>query len=161
MSQRAALRLVPSAPAPAPSVRFCGYCGADCAEPDLRVCPTCALGVILEADPRLAPTGGDPFLVVDSSLCICAVSEGAEALLGVDEPEAVNRHLAEFLVPAAAEARGAADLMALVASAASGDDPVRTAVVRPAGEFGIRHLARVGAVGPPLAALVVLTDDAV
>lgn len=119
------------------------------------------MGVILSADARLAPAPGASFLVVDSALCVCAVSRGAEELFGTEEPDAVNRHLAELLVPAAVEARGAANLLDLVIAAASGRDEPMTAVVRPTDLFGVRYLAKVGACGPPSAALVVLSDDAV
>lgn len=144
-----------------PAAAFCGYCGAAPTSVAAgRICASCELGVVLQADRSLAPVPQSPFLVVDSALCVCAVSQGAEALLDTAEPDAVNRHLAELLVPAAAEARGA-NLLELVIAAAGGTGSVQRAVVRPAGEFGIRYLATVGPCGPPTAALVVLHDDLV
>ena len=97
-------------------------------------------------------------MIVDGSLCVCAVSRVAEELLGVDETLAVNRHLSEFLVPADAEAAGSDNLMDLVINAASDGTDTRMAVVRPPDEFGIRFRVQVGACGPPRAALLVLSD---
>jgi hypothetical protein len=153
------LRLVPAVAEPQPQRTFCGHCGA---EPDSdiygRVCESCGLGVLLTANADAAPHPGDPFMIVDGSLCVCALSRVAEELLGVDETEAVNRHLSEFLVPADAEAAGADNLMDLVINAASDAAEARVAVVRPPDEFGIRFRAQVGACGPPRAALLVLSD---
>jgi PAS domain-containing protein len=158
------LRVLPAIADDAPPVRFCGYCGA--APPASAItglapaiCPTCELGVLLSASPLVAPAAGDPALVIDGALSVCAVSRAAEELLGVEEPHVVNRHVAELLVPAHAEARGLDNLISLVVSAARGDVPVHSAVVRPAGVFGVRYLARVGACGPAPSAIVVLHDD--
>jgi hypothetical protein len=153
------LRLVPAVAEPQPQKTFCGHCGA---EPDAddhgRVCESCGLGVLLTANADTAPGPDDPFMIVDGSLCVCAVSRVAEELLGTDETEAVNRHLSEFLVPADAEAAGADNLMDLVINAASDVSQAQVAVVRPPDEFGIRFRVQVGACGPPRAALLVLSD---
>jgi hypothetical protein len=153
------LRLVPSVAEPQPQKTFCGHCGAE-PETDIhgRVCESCGLGVLLTADAETAPGADDPFMIVDGSLCVCAVSRLAEELLGADETEAVNRHLSEFLVPADAEAASAENLMDLVINAASDTSEARVAVVRPPDEFGIRFRVQVGACGPPRAALLVLSD---
>ena len=153
------LRLVPAVAAPKPQKTFCGHCGAE-PETDLfgRVCESCGLGVLLTANADAAPGLDDPFMIVDDSLCVCAVSRVAEELLGTDETDAVNRHLSEFLVPADAEAAGADNLMDLVINAASDASEARMAVVRPPDEFGIRFRVQVGACGPPRAALLVLSD---
>jgi hypothetical protein len=153
------LRLVPAVAEPQPQRTFCGHCAEE-PQSDVhgRVCDSCGLGVLLTADADVAPRPGDPFMVIDGSLCICAVSDVAEKLLGVDEPAAVNRHLSEFLVPADAEAAGADNLMDLVIHAAGDGAGSRLAVVRPPNEFGIRFRAHVGACGPPRAALLVLSD---
>jgi hypothetical protein len=153
------LRLVPAVAEPQPQRTFCGHCGAE-PESELhgRVCETCGLGVLLTANADAAPRPGEPFMIVDGSLCVCALSQVAEELLGVQETEAVNRHLSEFLVPADAEAAGADNLMDLVINAASAGSEARVAVVRPPDEFGIRFRAQVGACGPPRAALLVLSD---
>ena len=153
------LRLVPAVAEPKPQTTFCGHCGAE-PESDAygRVCESCGLGVLLTANADAAPKPTDPFMIVDGSLCVCAVSRVAEELLGVDETLAVNRHLSEFLVPADAEAAGSDNLMDLVINAASDGTDTRMAVVRPPDEFGIRFRVQVGACGPPRAALLVLSD---
>jgi hypothetical protein len=153
------LRLVPAVAEPKPQTTFCGHCGA---EPDGdafgRVCESCGLGVLLSANADVAPGPSAPFMIVDGSLCVCAVSRVAEELLGTEETDAVNRHLSEFLVPADAEAAGGDNLMDLVINAASDTSEARVAVVRPPDEFGIRFRVQVGACGPPRAALLVLSD---
>jgi hypothetical protein len=153
------LRLVPAVAEPQPQKTFCGHCGAE-PETDIhgRVCESCGLGVLLTANADAAPSPNDPFMVVDGSLCVCAVSRLAEELLGTDETEAVNRHLSEFLVPADAEAASAENLMDLVINAAGESAEARVAVVRPPDEFGIRFRVQVAACGPPRAALLVLSD---
>ena len=120
------------------------------------MCGACALGLILEAAETIAPTAGDAFLVLDRALSVCAVSRGAERLLAISEPDAVNRHLSALLMPADAEEAGGESLAVAVAWAARGDGPVRYTLVRPANTFGIRLNARIGACGPPRAALLVL-----
>jgi hypothetical protein len=153
------LRLVPAVAEPQPQKTFCGHCGEE-PQSDVhgRVCASCGLGVLLTANADAAPAPGEPFLIVDGSLCVCAVSRVAEELLGIEETGAVNRHLSDFLVPADAEATSAENLMDLVIGAAGEDSHARMAVVRPPAEFGIRFRARVGACGPPRAALLVLAD---
>lgn len=141
-------------------VLFCGHCcvapARDAAQTS-RVCGHCGLGLVLQAPADIAPRRGEPFLVIDSSLSVCAVSADAEQLLGVVETEAVNRHVADFLVPADANASSADNLLVLLVEAASGSGEPRTAVVRPRQEFGVRFRARIGPCGPPHAALLVLT----
>ncbi len=140
---------------------FCGHCGSaptlPAAEPRSRVCGRCGLGLVLSAARAVAPVDDEPFLVVDSSLSVCAVSAQAEELLRIDETHAVNRHIADFLVPADADAPGADNLHALLVDAAAGSGEPRTTVVRPREEFGVRFHARIGSCGPPHAALLVLT----
>src|SRR3954452_3834225 len=98
------LRLVPDAPAaPAPDVSFCGHCGQAPPTPMAarsRVCALCGLGVVISASADLAPRTGESFVIVDRQLKLCALSRGAERLLGVDEPTAVHRHVSDFLEPA-------------------------------------------------------------
>lgn len=164
---RRALRLVPP-PAPATErleiAHFCGRCGAAPAQPrpgqsPQRVCQSCHLGVVLSTVAVLAPRPAQPFLIVDRLLTVCALSEAAEELLETTEDQAVNRHVAEFLVPARAEARGSEDLLTTIIAAATDDQPVRDVVVRPAHEFGVRLWARIGACGPPPAVLLTLSDQ--
>jgi hypothetical protein len=157
-SGRPALALVP-APEPAPSVTFCGHCGArpeaDPRGPASRVCGECELGLLLECAADCAPQADGAFLVLDSTLSVCAVSAAAERLLVTRETEAVNRHVTELIVPADAEAQGPANLAAAVTWAARGDETMRRVVVRPANTFGVRLSARIGTCGPPRAALLV------
>jgi PAS domain-containing protein len=159
---RPALRLVtpPEREAPAPLVSFCGHCGARPASPARgsasRVCGACGLGLILQTRADVAPKAGDAFLVLDRALAVCAVSEAAERLLAASEPDVVNRHVTDLLMPAEAEERGGDSLAMAVAWAAQGDEGVRTAMVRPANTFGIRLTARITGCGPPRAALLIL-----
>jgi hypothetical protein len=103
----------------------------------------------------VAPNAGDAFLVLDSSLAVCAVSDAAESLLVTQETEAVNRHITELLVPADAEAQGRENLAVAVTWAARGDSGTRRVTVRPASTFGVRLSARIASCGPPRAALLV------
>jgi hypothetical protein len=143
-------------------ISFCGHCGApplaEVAATASRVCAHCGLGLVLQAPSDVAPRGDEPFLVIDSTLSVCAVSARAEDLLETDETVAVNRHIADFLVPADANAPSAENLLVLLVDAASGSGAPRTAVVRPREEFGVRFRARIGPCGPPHAALLVLMD---
>jgi len=157
---RPLLRAVPDVTPLGPDVRFCGHCGHPPRDPDsqVRVCDLCHLGIVLATNPELVPKASEPFLIVDRTLSVCAVSRRAERLLGVEEPDAVNRILTEFIVPADAERAAPDNLMSLVVTAASGAVPLARAVVRPTGAFGVFLEARIGACGPPPAALVVLSD---
>ena len=160
---RPALRLL-AAPAEqealAPTVSFCSHCGTRPTpggdHPASRVCGTCGFGLILESREDVAPRAGDAFLVLDRSLSVCAVSDAAERLLATCEPDAVNRHVTDLLMPAGAEGDGSEDLSLAVMWAARGDGGMRSAVVRPANTFGIRLTARIASCGPPRAALLVL-----
>jgi hypothetical protein len=120
------------------------------------VCGACGLGLILESRADVAPKAGDAFLVLDRSLAVCGVSRAAERLLATSEPDAVNRHVTDLLMPADAEETGGESLSVAVSWAARGDGGTRTTVVRPANTFGIRLTARIGSCGPPRAALLVL-----
>lgn len=142
-------------------VSFCGHCALP-PEPVAhaarsRVCGHCGLGLVLQASADLAPRHDEPFLVVDTTLSVCAVSAVAETLLGIDETQAVNKHVADFLVPADANAPGAQNLLALLVDVAGGSGEPRATMVRPRHEFGVRFKARIGACGPPHAALLVLS----
>jgi hypothetical protein len=159
---RPALRLVtaPEREAPTPVVPFCSHCGTRPApariSPSSRVCAACGLGLILEARADVAPKAGDAFVVLDRALAVCAVSEAAERLLAANEPDVVNRHVSDLLMPAAAEGTTGENLSMSVAWAARGDGGVRTTIVRPANTFGIRLTARITSCGPPQAALLIL-----
>lgn len=162
MSARPLLRVLPSLDEVVPDVRFCGYCGErpDPAS-DERICGACDLGVILTASGAVAPEPGQPSLVIDHTLSVCAISQAAEELLGVSEPEVVTRALGEVLAPAQAEGSGLDGLVGAVLNAANPEESAQRAVVRPAGEWGVRYAVRIGACGPPRAVLLVLDDDEV
>lgn len=156
--RRPALAVVPNiTQEPGASVSFCSHCGERPAETDRpsRVCGSCGLGLLLESAFAVAPEPGDPFLVLDAALTVCAVSGAAEQLLATRETGAVNRHITELVVPADAEAQGASNFAAAVTWAARGDGQTRRVVVRPANTFGVRLKARIAGCGPPRAALVV------
>ena len=140
---------------------FCGHCAApapkdEAPAPTARVCRSCGLGLLLETRREMLPTERDAFLVIDSALLIQAVSRRAQTLLAVSEEQAVNRPVAEFVVPADAEAQAAAGFAASIADAARGSEDPVSAVVRPWNTFGVRMRARIAPCGPPRAALVVL-----
>jgi PAS domain-containing protein len=140
---------------------FCGHCAApaptdEAPAPTARVCRSCGLGLLLETRRETVPTERDAFLVIDSALLVQAVSRRAQTLLAVTEEEAINRPAAELIVPADAEAQGAAGFAAAIAEAARGSEEPVSRFVRPWNTFGVRMRARIGPCGPPRAALVVL-----
>jgi hypothetical protein len=121
------------------------------------VCPSCGLGLLLEAREDAIPTPRDAFLVIDSALLVQAMSRGAQSLLGMTEELAVNRPVANLLVPADAETHGGSDFAAVIVEAAEGDYADSTyKFVRPWNTFGVRMRARISTCGPPRAALIVL-----
>ncbi len=115
--------------------------------------------MLLEAREDVVPSSRDAFLVVDSSLLVQAMSREAQSLLGVTEEMAIDKPVAELLVPADAEAQGRAGFAGAIATAASGQDPdIARCVVRPWNTFGVRMRARIATCGPPRAALIVLDN---
>jgi hypothetical protein len=84
------------------------------------------------------------------------MSRRAQTLLAVSEEDAVNRPVAELLVPADAEAQAQVGFAAAIAEAARGAADPASVFVRPWNTFGVRMRARVASCGPPRAALVVL-----
>lgn len=139
---------------------FCGHCaapspGGEPPAPTARVCRSCGLGVLLETREDAAPDPRDAFLVVDSRMRVQAMSHEAEILLKVREELAVNRPLAELLVPAEAESSASGFAGAIAEAASSSDDPAY-AYVRPWNTYGVRIRARIATCGPPRAALIVL-----
>jgi PAS domain-containing protein len=165
MIQRPALRLVEGGlDSTATWLWFCGHCAAPSPNgaappPTARVCTSCGLGLLLEAREDAVPSGKDAFLVVDSSLSVQAMSREAQSLLGVSEEAAIDRPVAELLVPADTESQGRAGFAASIAQAATGDDlDTARSFVRPWNTFGVRLRARIATCGPPRAALVVLEN---
>jgi hypothetical protein len=119
------------------------------------VCAECGLGLLLQSAEDVAPHPGDPFLVLDHTLSVCAVSAAAERLLATPEIEAVNVPIGSLLAAADADDNGGGNLAAAVIWAARGDGGVTRTVVRPANTFGVRLKARIAGCGPPRAALLV------
>ncbi|MGH2871979.1 MAG: PAS domain-containing protein [Solirubrobacteraceae bacterium] len=163
MIQRAALRVIEGGgDAPLAWRWFCGHCAAPAPSgttpaPTARVCRSCGFGLLLEVREDAAPAPHDAFVVVDSSLLVQAVSRAGEELLGIGEAMAIDRPVAELLVPADAESQGATGFAAKIAIAADGHDPgTARSFVRPWNTFGVRLRARIATCGPPRAALVVL-----
>jgi hypothetical protein len=130
---------------PTGAVHFCTHCGALSAEPAVRVCAACGLGVMLWCAPGLLARPGAAFLVVKSDLRISAASVGVEPLLG--DPEAlVGRPLLEVV---------SADpgLPRWIGRAAMGSKRVVSVALR----LGSRRVnGRVAACGDPPAALLTL-----
>lgn len=163
MADARALRLIHTAEEARPLKLFCGHCGMPphegvAAQIGSRVCARCGMGLMLDAAPEVAPTPADAFMVVDSRMSVSALSRRCERLLEIVEPEAVGRHLNEFLAPADTDVPAAQSFYAQVLLAATGDAEPTTLAVRLAQEFGIRYWARVGACGPSRAALLLLFD---
>lgn len=165
MTQRPALRLVEGGLDTAVSWEwFCGHCAAPsptgaAPAPTARVCTSCGLGLLLEAREDAVPDPRDAFLVVDSALLVQAMSKEAQSLLEMSEEVAVNRPVADLLVPADAEAQGRTGFAAAISQAADGQDPdTARAFVRPWNTFGVRMRARIATCGPPRAALIVLDN---
>lgn len=140
---------------------FCGRCGAP---PTFhgeltsarRVCAGCGFGVLLSARADEVPAVDAPYLVVDASFAVQAVSKTAEAYLGTTEALALNRHVTELLIPADRSAGGSANVAVALSMAARGEGPASHAMVCRSNTFGERIRARISACGPPAAALVVL-----
>ena len=155
------LQVLPGLGESEPLISFCGHCASrpSAEEVSTRVCTSCHLGVIISAPETLAPAPGEPFLIVDGKLHICALSREAEKILGLVETDVVNRQLTDVLMPADAEAAGIEGLVSIVVHAARGDGTVRDLVVRQAGEWGIRWFTRIGPCGAPSAALMVLAPE--
>ena len=163
MMQRPALRLVEGGlDTSANWLWFCGHCaapapGGAAPPPTARVCTSCGLGLMLETREDAVPAARDAFLVVDSSLLVQAMSREAQLLLGVTEELAIDKPVAELLVPADAEAQARTGFAAAIADAAEGHDPeTARSFVRPWNTFGVRLRARIATCGPPRAALIVL-----
>lgn len=114
------------------------------------------MGVILEADPRMAPAPDGAFLVCDELLLVCALSGGAERLLGREEPQVIHRPLSQLLLGAELDEQGIPRLPDLLGEAARGDLEVTDTIVSPLEEPRARLRSRVGSCGSPVAALLVL-----
>jgi hypothetical protein len=117
------------------------------------------MGLLLQADARLAPDGGDAFLVVDDRLIVRAFSRGAEELLGESEPAVIHRPITQLVVGAGAPWAMDAGLLQLLRASAGGATPIVETLVAPAQDRARRLRARIGPCGPPAAALLVIDRD--
>jgi hypothetical protein len=141
------------------SQAFCSYCGY----PPMgrwrslahRVCMRCQMGTVLSAPPGLAPRFYEPFVIVDASLRLQAVSRHAEVILKVDEPAAVDNPLADLLVCRTDQDQF--DLAGLVGRAVSGSWLALRVELRTVGDPPIEVVARVAGCGPPPAAMLILS----
>jgi PAS domain-containing protein len=157
-----ALRVIPGGkPLAADSAWFCGYCGKpprlSLPTPIARVCESCFVGVLLEASTGAIP-GTAPFMVVDPSLKIIAVSDLAERLLGVFEQDVNGRHVFDFLVSDGDDADGADNFAVAISASATSFAPIRQAGVRLRQQRGVTARLRIATCGPPRAALVVFVE---
>jgi ribosomal protein S27AE len=145
-------------------LRWAWFCGRCAAAPALggelpsmrRVCSRCGFGILLRAQSSEVPAPGQPYLVVDASLAVQALSETAEDYLEISEQGALNRHITELLIPADRSVDGSADLAVALSLAARGVDSPSQAMVSRSNTFGERIRVRISPCGPPPAALVVL-----
>ena len=125
----------------------------------MRVCSSCGQGLLLEARVDLAPAPSDAFIVVDAMLAVEAMSERAERLLGITEQHAIHRPIRDLLTPAGVEGGSDAGLTAAIIGGAAGSGELASLCVRPRNTFGVRLRVRIGACGPPRAALVVFDAE--
>ena len=115
----------------------------------------CEMGTVLRAPPGLQPRFYEPFVIVDSGLCIQAISHHAELMLMVDEPAAAGVPLEEFLV--CHPSRDQIDVAGLVQRAVGGSRLTTRVELCTVGDPAIEVVARVACCGPPAAALLILT----
>lgn len=115
------------------------------------------MGLLLQADARLAPAPGDAFLVTDDQLLLCAVSHGAERMFGRSEPSIIHHPVGSLLLGVGSGEDGSPALEDLLRAAASGqlEEIVETVVVAADGTRGA-YQARIGACGPPAAAILMI-----
>ena len=139
-------------------VTFCSHCGSHAGPVNAsRVCRRCEMGLLLQAHPGLAPEPGDAFVVCDADLLVCALSRGAEELLGVFEPAVIHQSINGLLAGISRNADGIAALPSLLREAAAGGGPaIERTIVAIAGQDVGRCPARVGPCGRPSAALLVI-----
>jgi hypothetical protein len=114
------------------------------------------MGLLLRAHRDLAPAPGDAFVVCDAQLRVCALSRGAELLLGAFEPSVIHSPLGDLVSGVTRDAHGEPALPGLVRDAAAGMLEIERTIVAPGGRREANCPARVGSCGPPLAALLVI-----
>jgi len=104
----------------------------------------------------MAPAPGAAFVVCDELLLVCALSQGAERLLGREEPQVIHRPLSQLVLGADLDEQGIPRLPELLGEAARGDLDGTDTVVSPLDQPHTRLHARVGSCGSPVAALLVI-----
>jgi PAS domain-containing protein len=114
------------------------------------------MGLVLQTHPDVAPASGDAFLVCDARLRVCALSRGAEDLLGIGEPHAIHRPVDDLVTGVARGPDGLPALPGLLREAAAGLVAIARTTVAPWGRRADACPARVGACGGPPAALLLL-----
>jgi hypothetical protein len=114
------------------------------------------MGLLLRTHRDLAPAPGDAFVVCDALLRVCALSRGAELLLGVFEPSVIHSPLEDLVTGVTRDAHGEPALPGLLRDAAAGELEIERTIVAPGGRREATCPARVGSCGPPLAALLVI-----
>lgn len=112
--------------------------------------------MVLYATPGMHPRLHEPFVIVDDRLRLQAVSRQAEIVLMVDEPEAVDAALHEFLVPKSGD-QDHIQLAGLVADAIAGSPQPVAVELNTVGDPEIGFVVHVAGCGPPPAALLTLT----
>jgi len=151
-----------SAGADAPArKRFCGRCGEPAIDPpaadepppfEQRVCGACGMGVLLRCGSDALPGTGGAFLIVDRTLRVAAVSEGAEAIFGIEEL-LIGTDVMELLTSTI----GDRALSRTVARAALRPHDAVTVPARLTGDGAEKigtMAARISTCGPPRAALI-------
>jgi len=142
---------------PRDQVTFCSHCGARTGGSSVsRVCRRCEMGLLLHARPELAPGPGDAFVVCDADLRVCALSRGAEQLLGAFEPAVIHAPLGDLVAGVSRDIDGTSALPRLLRKAAAGQLGIERTIVSLAGLRDATWPARVGACGRPPAALLVI-----
>jgi hypothetical protein len=111
------------------------------------------MGLVLEAATDVAPAAEEAFLVVDEYGDISAISQHGLRLLGVLEEHVLGRPVEELLVPRLPGVSLDKPLHRAATGTPGPDEVPLRDIRRPSA----RYLARIGACGPPTAALVVLT----
>jgi hypothetical protein len=138
---------------------FCTHCALLFDEPAARrrVCPRCALGVVLTCSSATLEAPGAAFFVVTSDLRVSAGSKHAEDLFSVHDGS-FGRPLMSLVTSPA----GIGELAGLVVAAAGGTMAPSTIPVESAAKKldDVALEARIGGCGNPPAALVVVEQAA-
>jgi PAS domain-containing protein len=156
-SDGAGLRLILGSGSSGP-VAFCGHCGAHPSRAlpraELtRLCERCSIGMILETLPSAAPAE-EPFIIVDSTLEIVAISDRAEEIFGIFEQDARGRPVTDFIVDRE-EPTGRADNFAVAITDTFSSERIELASARLRGSSAGELTLRIASCAPPRAALVV------